>query len=516
MSVIQFEDGTKVNFDGTPTPKDIEEVAKQLQARKQTTPTVTEPKEGFIKGLAKELTSPVASTLANLTKAGQSVMNIGTLLKEGPSGDWQSKVKPVDMQAPVNLPFWGETKPVGTTGDFGKDVKQSLGLGLQYSSFIPAGRAASIAGKTGMGLGTKWISPLAKEGFVGGAEWGAGKALKEDKSLTEALTRGAIEGIAGAATGGMFGLGGRVLTETVRKASPLLGGKVRARVLTSEIVDATNKALSPSGKVSGGALKSLQNKYTDAMQVLGTQGKQIDVVDEDGLIKKFNPSEATYSETLQALVKLKEGYYKTYSTIAQEIGDTGAKIDLGDVTKHLKGVATGPRMAEVKNRAAQLLDEVNQLPNDPQSIMTYLQDLNNGLASKILGRSESASRGVDLEVAKALSGKLDDLMKAANKPQYKEARRAYSALKSVEDDLVKSARQHARKMGGGLSDYVDAFAIPEILVGIVTQQPGQVLSGTARTGMAALLRVGRNRERALQKALEKGAKLNQVMKRLTP
>ena len=48
MAKITFEDGTVVNFDGTPTPKDVEEVANQLKIKNKTFNVIVNLVSGFI------------------------------------------------------------------------------------------------------------------------------------------------------------------------------------------------------------------------------------------------------------------------------------------------------------------------------------------------------------------------------------------------------------------------------------------------------------------------------------
>ena len=48
MSKIKFDNGVTVNFDGTPTPQDVEEVAQNLNLKPE---QQAQDKPGFFKGL---------------------------------------------------------------------------------------------------------------------------------------------------------------------------------------------------------------------------------------------------------------------------------------------------------------------------------------------------------------------------------------------------------------------------------------------------------------------------------
>ena len=52
MSIIQFENGKRVEFDGTPTPADVEEIASKLNTR----PSISSggKHKGFFSGLGED------------------------------------------------------------------------------------------------------------------------------------------------------------------------------------------------------------------------------------------------------------------------------------------------------------------------------------------------------------------------------------------------------------------------------------------------------------------------------
>ncbi len=70
MSIIRFEDGTRVKFEGTPTQKDVEEVAQQLKLKKTTLPPQPTP-QSSIPGTFPS--NPVGSPLG---EAAKTVANI--------------------------------------------------------------------------------------------------------------------------------------------------------------------------------------------------------------------------------------------------------------------------------------------------------------------------------------------------------------------------------------------------------------------------------------------------------
>lgn len=69
MAIIQFENGTKVNFNGDPTPQDVEEVAKKLGIQKSQNSTTPPPDNSFSGLFANRGNQAIEAT--NRFKAGQ-------------------------------------------------------------------------------------------------------------------------------------------------------------------------------------------------------------------------------------------------------------------------------------------------------------------------------------------------------------------------------------------------------------------------------------------------------------
>jgi len=158
---------------------------------------VTEKKPSFFGSIARDIIKPVARIGTNAVNAAQIIAN-----------------KPTTQ--PFSGSYLGDVEAVGQSGNFGKDLKDSLGVGLQIASNLPVAKAGSLtvqgiktAAKAGKLLPTltKAASPLFKEGAIAGGGYGVGKGLEDNKTFGQTLGQGAIGAIGGGLTAPILGLG---------------------------------------------------------------------------------------------------------------------------------------------------------------------------------------------------------------------------------------------------------------------------------------------------------------------
>lgn len=109
------------------------------------------PKEkGILESIAAGILKTPARILTNVVNAGQIATN-----------------KP--LTKPFSGDFLGDVKPVGQTGDFKKDLLDSVGVGLEMSSYIPiaGGVSRSLSLLKSSPKWLKFAAPLAVEGGAG-------------------------------------------------------------------------------------------------------------------------------------------------------------------------------------------------------------------------------------------------------------------------------------------------------------------------------------------------------------
>jgi hypothetical protein len=190
----------------------------------------TTKQDGLIKGFTKAVLNPFARMGANIAQAGQGVANLGRVVMG-------KDIKP--LADTVKMPFFGDVKPIGQSGDFGKDLVDSLGIGLELASFIPVGRGVKAGVETAK-KGTnvfRGATQVGKEGLVGGTLAGAGFEMQQDDATVgSTLGSGAIGGVLGGALGGVLGAGTTLVGQGVRA---LKTGQVMQKELNELLSDPT-------------------------------------------------------------------------------------------------------------------------------------------------------------------------------------------------------------------------------------------------------------------------------------
>lgn len=162
--------------------------------------------EGFLKGLAREVTQPVARLAANVAM----IKNLGESLVTGPEGEDAQKAEQIRTQG-LDLPFFGNVKPIGVSGQgeglagFGRDVADVAGVGTELaSSVIPVGRAPALVSKLGLGKIGRGVIEGAQTGGIGGSLFGIGREAQQPESSISSI---AGSGLTGAGLGAVGGAG---------------------------------------------------------------------------------------------------------------------------------------------------------------------------------------------------------------------------------------------------------------------------------------------------------------------
>lgn len=260
MATIQFYNGQKVQFDGTPTEKDIQYVAEQLGIDKKKSLarkvgdffTSSTQKFGQTLGTAASVVDPKTKKLREETLASTNKMvdDYITKAKNEPDKERAKKF----LEAAQKL---ADTEDIDifNNKEYQKTAKQIIGeaagTALETLSFGTYGKTAT-AGMKSFQLGKQTVPTIAKPilspakkvlqgvkqgagiGGVYGSAFGVASAMEQNKSTADIVKEGLTGGITGAVGGGV--LGGTV--------SGLTGG-------ASALISRANK-LSTEGKTALG------------------------------------------------------------------------------------------------------------------------------------------------------------------------------------------------------------------------------------------------------------------------
>lgn len=267
--------------------------------------TMAQPDHGFIGNVIADVTKPVARLGLNLASA----YDIAT-------GNTKASDK-MNTQG-VNTGFYGNIKPVGVSGNFGTDLKDSLGTGLQIGSNIIPGEEAS--GVTEEGL--KGLIPLLKSGAITGAKYGATNALGNSLVDNEGIGQTIENTIGGAAGGAIVGapleaISGKIAAPLFATAKQKAASILEKTKATQGLIGDTIRQLAKQYPSSiGSTLHEMETRYgTDPIGVVASYGKgQALPTLENG---KLNVTEA------QDFLKQKIGELSSLKTDAVKANNIG-------------------------------------------------------------------------------------------------------------------------------------------------------------------------------------------------
>jgi hypothetical protein len=234
MAKIRFENGTVVNFDGTPTPADVEEVALKLGITTQKSPEVPSAQKPLIDRIVESPLSKGIQSFFPGAKLGEAVGTSIAATGQALKGDFKGAKNIIQSQVPVK--------------QVAGDVIGALAL--------PA--SMTIGGGTGATAISRLASAGAKYG-ASGAITSLGKSMAEGKDNSQI----AKETLTGGAIG--FGLGAGV--QGVSELAPLVkSGVNKLLAQTSDtpeeafkIINSRPVASAQIGKATPeGALKNTQ------------------------------------------------------------------------------------------------------------------------------------------------------------------------------------------------------------------------------------------------------------------
>lgn len=303
MAKIKFDNGVTVNFDGNPTPADVEEVAKKIGISKsQKAPVMGDSAIGrFSTGIAKG----AVQTIKNMSSIGEKILQAPYKLfgvkfddKTGAEQGQQMLEQKAGI-APGQL-----LEPQNTTEDIGKKFEQVAEL------FIPVLKGSkTIKGATK----AKTAINIAKNAATEAADM----AIK-----TGIQTQNAKDtGIAAA-----WGAGGSLVGSLASVGLPQV----------SKWLEKSTLKLSPTQKINMAKQIDGATKYLNENKIVGTPGMRYEKI-----ITKYDEAE----DVLQEFLTKGEGAGTTVSreALKQQIGlipqkyvETGKVRDLIAMRKQLK------------------------------------------------------------------------------------------------------------------------------------------------------------------------------------
>lgn len=250
-----------------------------------------------------------------------------------------------------------------------------------------------------------------------------------------------------------------------------------------------NKAIGNSGRKSAQGVLSNDAKRLTGLETFYTLTKGKPIKAADGSSFDFDPTNIKDPhELLQAFVYAKKDVWQR----VQAGLDKGSTVipDYTAVESKLRAVldpASGSTQ-QAKNHAITRLNEIADLKaQGVQAGQNYLQQINARLGATFSGASDAIPNKIDAEIAHDINGAIDDGLSRVTDANVRPLKDMYSALKSLEPDIVRMTQKVLRNPGKGIPQYINDFGNIELLEAAFAHNPALYVAKSA--GMKVLAKV---------------------------
>lgn len=306
------------------------------------------------------------------------------------------------------------------------------------------------------------------------------------ENITSALNIAGVLGLGKlelAATGGK-GVPGLVSEKASQGVSNVIKGTKETikRIPSSEVKvdslidEAYFKAVKPSTASLKGA-GQVEKYKTNVRTAIKDIAQNKSLLPEEKLPQSLQ-------ETLSAVEEGKRRVWGQVEKLNQQAGKAGVKIDLNKVADTLDDVIKNKAIS-IENPGAveyaralkeRLLKAQSLTPQETQELVT---NLNSRLSSFFRNpTADTASHSViDAGIRNNIVKALDDAIETVSDDAAKPLRQLYGSYKSIESDVAKAAARVAKRNTTGLIDYTDIFSGGDIVRGVITANPAEVVRG---------------------------------------
>lgn len=352
---------------------------------------------------------------------------------------------------PINrLGFWGEILPSAATGS----------------------AAANWAGK-GAGLLSK-----ALRGSAVGAGYAAPMPLTKDDSRLGTM-----------AVGGAFG---GALPFAGAGAEAILG-RAKFALAPGTMQEITEYGLKKGAKpsfINQQTPKQRANYYKsgdEAVQEIIKNKENLKFKTGDEVVSRLPQSLQEFTE---AIATTKKSIFEQFNNMAQEAGHAGVSVPTSDISRLLdaeiakKVNQANPAFIEYANQMKTILDDAGSYtPAEAQELMAHfnqsLKTFYNNPSKQTQGQA-----AVDALMAGALREKLGAAIEGYAGPGYRELKKKYGSLTTIEKDVNRRAAVEGNKGAAGYFDLSDTYAGQHAAMAIMKMDP----HGLAAAGGAHLIK----------------------------
>lgn len=403
-------------------------------------------------------------------------------------------------------------------------VGDILGAGVDIATAaIPASKgvkAAQVTAKTGaLGKVLRPALGAAIEGGVAGAGFGAARAVGEADSFKQGLGMVGTGAVTGTVTGGvastvlpLVAKGGNAVvkklskqftTETPEQVTKRISDEVAAR--SSKIATPTTKGRADMSGILR-SKKDLDRAYKviarDSDNIF-SQGKSF--TDIDGNTIENLTGVRSIVEMPQVLDEAKRVVWSRIDDALTQATGSGVKVDTKSIQRELADAAARPGTFESERLyTEQLIKSLQELDGQsPLVIQDYLAKMNKRISSVFNNASETVNKSIDAKVVQGLNDVVDATLDATDNPAIRQAKLDYSALKTLEKDLIPAIRKEFKKGAtSALQNQFDGQDIGVIAYGAFTQNPGLLAASGLSQISKAIRKLSMDPNRNMRKLFE--------------
>lgn len=388
--------------------------------------------------------------------------------------------------------YFGKKKAVGSTFDVMKGpsapenveaMKDAVGTAAEIGSYFPAGKAVTTVGKGILARTLPKIKSLATEGAASGALQGFGTAQQENKGIVDTAIDTGISTVAGGVLAPVVGLplgaaGNAVTRQIAKVVNP-------EKEYKTAVLGNINKALGTLKK--GGTLGSIprtNEKKIEAFELMHDLAPNLKYT-KNGEEAIFDPKNVSPEDMAFALPKAKEYIYNIINKAKQEATGKGVQVNLVKALDMVNDIADNASLGTSRGNAEKLSDDLVRIMDQDgnatiEQANQFAKDLNTRLAGLFNGTSDNLSREQEAMVSKEITDAIDNSMGTIFDTRFKKLQGQYSALKTIEEDVLRQYRKEIRQLEG-VPQFIKDYGNAEILSGIMnaatTGNPSGLVKG---------------------------------------
>ena len=296
---------------------------------------------------------------------------------------------------------------------------------------------------------------------------------------------------------------------------------------SNKLVDTSiMKAVKPSiqGKKTFSQVDKFKNQARSAVNTIVDNKNSLEFVDDSG--RMVNRLPESLDEFSQGISQTKKTVYNEYNGLIQQANKNKDLVDLNVISDQLTPVLSNkslkikePGVIEYAEKLQGRLKEAGRIDVSEaddliklfnEDLKAYYRNPTPDQASKVY---------VDALLTNNLRKQLDMIMEKSVGQGFQSIKNKYGALRAIEEDVSRSALNHAKKNVKGLVDFSDIFSGGQVVKGLLTNDPASVLQGVAQKGIAGFMKALTNPDRSIKnmfKAVEKQRAIKNPLLKLFP